>query len=198
MVDAAAISERLETCFRQVHTERMDGIPILNDALEVRAVGTDAWNGFWLSILITPWFINLVLLPQEPDGEAIRTGEKRIFGFPAGSFEFIRGHEDDLGSFWMCSLFSPVFEFTDMEAAEAAAEAALTELFESEDEDNDADRDMQKIWRGEWPDAESGVQEEIDADAEPVAALEDEDEAAAPSAFSRRGLLTGKLRETNL
>ena len=198
MTDAAAIAERLETCFRQVHTERMDGVPILNEALDVRAVGTQTWNGFWLSILITPWFINVVLLPQEPDGEAIRTGEKRMFGFPAGSFEFIRGHEDHLGPFWMCSLFSPVFEFTDMETAEAAAEAALTELFEAEEENTEADRDMRKIWRGEWPDAETDAQEEIKADAEPVAALEDEEDASSPSAFSRRGLLTGKLRETNL
>ena len=93
MGDAAAISEHLEACFRLVHTERMDGVPILNDALEVRAVGTHAWNGFWLSILITPWFINVVLLPQEPDGEAIRTGEKRMFGFPAGSFESESGEK---------------------------------------------------------------------------------------------------------
>lgn len=198
MDHAAAITERLETCFRLVHNERMDGVPILNNALAVRAVGTHAWNDFWLSILITPWFINVVLVPQEPDGETIRTGEKRMFGFPVGSFEFIRGHEDDLGPFWMCSLFSPVFEFADMETAEATANAALTELFEAEEENTEADRDMQTIWRGEWPDAETGVQEEIDAHAEPVAALEDEDEAAAPSAFSRRGLLTGKLRETNL
>lgn len=197
MVDAAAISKRLETCFRQVHTERMDGIPILNDALEVRAVGTDAWNGFWLSILITPWFINVVLLPQEPDGETIRTGEKRMFGFPAGSFEFIRGNEDDLGPFWMCSLFSPVFEFTDMETAEATAQAALTELLETEEENTDADRDMQTIWRGEWPDAKADAVEDIQVDADPVAAL-DEEEAPASSALSRRRLLTGKLRETNL
>jgi [NiFe] hydrogenase assembly HybE family chaperone len=198
MTDAAAIAERLETCFRQVHSERMDGVPILNEALDVRAVGTQTWNGFWLSILITPWFINVVLQPQESDEETIRTGEKRMFGFPAGSFEFIRGHEDHLGPFWMCSLFSPVFEFTDMETAEAAAEAALTELFEAEEENTEADRDMRKIWRGEWPDAETDAQEEIKAAAEPVAALEDEEDASSPSAFSRRGLLTGKLRETNL
>ena len=78
MGDAAAISEHLEACFRLVHTERMDGVPILNDALEVRAVGTHAWNGFWLSILITPWFINVVLLPQEPDGEAISISTSRF------------------------------------------------------------------------------------------------------------------------
>lgn len=197
MVDAAAISERLETCFRQVHTERMDGVPILNDALEVRAVGTEAWNGFWLTILITPWFINVVLLPQEPDGEAIRTGEKRMFGFPAGSFEFIRGHEDDLGPFWMCSLFSPVFEFTDMETAEAAAEAALTELMEAEEENTEADRDMKKIWHGEWPDAEAEANLEVEEEADPVTVVDSDEDAPSPSTFSRRGLLTGNMRRPN-
>ena len=197
MESAAAIAERLETCFRQVHTERMDGVPILNDALEVRAVGTDAWNGFWLSILITPWFINIVLLPQEPDGETIRTGEKRMFGFPAGSYEFIRGHEDGLGPFWMCSLFSPVFEFTDMETAEAAAEAALSELLEAEEEDAEADRDMQRIWRGELPDVATDTGEAVEANAVSVTAFDSDEETSSPSAVSRRGLLTGNIRRTN-
>jgi [NiFe] hydrogenase assembly HybE family chaperone len=194
MSNATAITDRLEACFRLVHVERMSGIPILNEKLGVRAVGLVPWNGFWFGVLITPWFMNLVLLPQEPDQEIIRSGEKRLFAFPAGPFEFIRGHEDDLGPFWMCSLFSPVFEFEDMETAEATAIAALDGMMEGAQEDED--RDMQRIWQGDLP--EAGDQPGEDASGEPDEAGASEDRGRAPVAaeLNRRRVLTGQFRET--
>jgi len=192
MNEAEATATRLENAFREVHTIRMIGMPVLNDALDVRAVGLTPWNGFWFGILITPWFMNVVLLPQEPETQSIRSGEKRLFAFPAGSFEFIRGHEDGLGPFWMCSLFSPVFEFEDMETAVAAAEAALGELLQGGDDD--ADREMRMIWKGELPEKDdAGAVDQ--AEPETVPAVEDEGAKPAPSELSRRGLLTG-FKET--
>lgn len=136
MRDAGDIARDLETAFARVHNERMDGIPILNPRLHVEAIGTRPWGGHWLSVLITPWFINLMLLPQD-DAEApvwgsLTTGEKILQRFPAGRFEFIAGEESGLGRYLMCSLFSPVLEFENQEAARIAAAASLEALFDAE------------------------------------------------------------------
>jgi [NiFe] hydrogenase assembly HybE family chaperone len=149
MRDAGDIARELETAFSRVHKERMNGIPILNPRLHVEAIGTRAWGGYWLSVLVTPWFINLMLLPQD-DGEApvwdsLATGEKILQRFPAGRFEFIAGEETGLGRYLMCSLFSPVLEFEDQEAARIAATASLEALFDAEiDSTNDGEAKAEK------------------------------------------------------
>ena len=174
---------RLERCFAEIGETRMEGVPILNPALRVKARGLREWQSFWLTALITPWFLNLMLLPRQEgaddDATALPVGAKRFFAFPAGSFEFIRGREAALGGYWMCSLFSPVLEFTDQAAAEATADAALQELFTADEEETDAE--MATIWRGELPLADS-------VEPDPEDAPEDR---PAPSPVSRRAFLRG-------
>ncbi|QKV17317.1 [NiFe]-hydrogenase assembly chaperone HybE [Oricola thermophila] len=188
MTDAADIAETLEACFEEIRTSRMAGVPILNEALSVKAVGGCRWNGYWLCVLVTPWFMNLMLVPDEAGGESAVPGAKRNFVFPAGSFEFILGSEDGIGSYWMCSLFSPVLEFSDQETAEAAAAAALEALFEGGGETDASEEAMARMWRGEIP-----------APAEPDAELaEDEADCGKPVAgtdVSRRQFLSGGRRE---
>ena len=60
-------SARIEAAFRAILETRMRGLPVLNPAVEVEAVGFRAWEGHWLGMLVTPWFINLMLLPLEPE-----------------------------------------------------------------------------------------------------------------------------------
>ncbi len=192
MADPEAIVDRIEACFRSIRDTRMAGVPILNEALEVRLLGTRRWEDNWLAILITPWFMNLLLLPDGEDDRPVAIGTKRLFRFPAGPFEFIRGDEPQTGPYWMCSLFSPVFEFADQETAEACAIAALESLFQSEDEPDAAEMDMQAVWRGELPDVERSAVEQPDlepeAETDPVAVP-----PAAPAELNRRALLTGGL-----
>jgi [NiFe] hydrogenase assembly HybE family chaperone len=171
---SAEISDRLAAAFAKIHAERMDGVPILNPRLKVEVIETRAWNGRWLSVLVTPWFINLMLLAQtEEETQAwqnLELGAKVLHSFPAGRFDFIVGEETGLGRYQMCSLFSPVLEFEDQEAARETARAALEAIF-------DASLD-------EEPTKESEV-----AEAEGKAA----DTGLSASDISRRGLLTGKL-----
>ncbi|MFZ2103723.1 MAG: [NiFe]-hydrogenase assembly chaperone HybE [Oricola sp.] len=182
MTDVADIAGRFEACFEEIRATRMAGIPILNEALGVKAVGGRDWNGHWLGVLVTPWFMNLMLAPQENDDEAVAPGTKRYFAFPAGRFEFIRGYEDGTGPYWMCSLFSPVFEFSDMETAEAAAMAALDALFGEDGEADESEAAIAQMWRGEMPEA-------------PEVAVEPEPVKEAPAEFSRRGFLTARREE---
>ena len=148
MDSAAHVQDRLESVFATIHKTRMSDVPILNPRLAVKALGFREWNGSWLGVLITPWFINLMLLPG--DEEQVRAWEDLGLGttmrhiLPAGRIEFLVGEEADLGRFQMCSLFSPVLEFDDQEAACLAGEAALATLMERPPEDAPPPRQLSR------------------------------------------------------
>jgi [NiFe] hydrogenase assembly HybE family chaperone len=126
-----APAERLEAAFQDIYAQRMQGLPFINDALRVEAVGFRRWEGRWLGVLITPWFMNLVLLPDASEQwRSLTQRADTSYAFPAGVFDFIGGFEPAIGEFQSCSLFSPVFEFQQHEVARATAEAALTALFD--------------------------------------------------------------------
>ena len=138
--EAPAIAARVQAAFELVRRERMEGLPFLNEALRVELVGLRRWRGLWLGVLVTPWFMNLMLLPGDgvADDEevsalwpAIATGEYAPFAFPAGVLSFLAGREGEVGEYLSCSLFSPVFEFADHDAARQTAEACLTALFDT-------------------------------------------------------------------
>ncbi|MEZ5849686.1 MAG: [NiFe]-hydrogenase assembly chaperone HybE [Hyphomicrobiaceae bacterium] len=203
--DAAGIRSDIERCFRRIETERMSGVPILNRALRVEAVGLQRFGEEWLSILLTPWFMNVMLLPASPaagemsDGaRAGAVGRKELVAFPAGRFEMIGGVEAGIGPYRMCSLFSPVLEFADHESAVQAAEVALAALLQSPSED-DADAGMDMIWRGERPSVPRGGEvSEVATDGQDRGLRGGpghHDDAGGGSKFSRRGLLLGRMRE---
>lgn len=199
---ADVLKARIERCFRAIETERMAGIPILNRAVDVEVVGLNCYQDAWLCILITPWFMNVMLLPpadkRQADAQAAMAGavgSKTLVAFPAGQFEMINGFEAEIGRYSMCSLFSPMFEFADHESAVAAAQTALAALLES-DRDEDADADMAMIWRGERPmvgeEKRLHVTEANDPAAEELLDRKPSGESAA--AVDRRSLLLGRVR----
>lgn len=178
---------RLEACFEEIASTRMEGVPILNHALSVQAVGGRDWSDGWLCVLITPWFMNLMFLPGSGGELVAATGTKRNFAFPAGQFEFIAGHEDAIGHYWMCSLFSPVLELPDQEVAEATAVAAIDALFEVDGETDGSETAIARMWRGEAP--EDAALKEAEGREDP------EVETAAPRDVSRRSFLRGGASE---
>ena len=137
MNDAGTLLERpspagaLRHAFEIVHRDRMRDVPVLNPVLSVETVGFRPWREHWLGILITPWFMNLVLMPRVPAAwQPIGERETRHHVFPAGVFEFIGAREQTIGDYQACSLFSPMFEFADQREARATALAALDALFD--------------------------------------------------------------------
>jgi [NiFe] hydrogenase assembly HybE family chaperone len=128
--DVATVAARLEAAFGTILAERMQDVPILNEALGVEAVGLRPWQGLWLGALVTPWFINLVVLPGPGTWRAVPDRESVWYAFPSGRFEFIAGSEPGLGPYHACSLFSPVQEFGDHETARETARVALESLFD--------------------------------------------------------------------
>ncbi|CAO3410311.1 [NiFe]-hydrogenase assembly chaperone HybE [Azospirillum largimobile] len=122
---------RLEAAFREIHTAQMRGMPIVNDALAVKAVGFRRHDERWLGALVTPWFLNLVLLPGEGDDWSdLVPGAKELVEFPSGRYEFVHANRKGVGAYKACSLFSPMFEFASMLQATETASAALVALFD--------------------------------------------------------------------
>ena len=135
MTDAASPlpdpSPALERAFHAVHAERMQGLAFVNPALRVEAVGFAPWRGCWLGVMLTPWSMNLLLVPRDVSAwRPLPVGEKRRYSFPAGEFDFVSAR-DDAGEYLACSLFSPVLEFADHETARETARRAREALFDA-------------------------------------------------------------------
>ena len=120
---------RLNAAFREA-AARMPG-DLVNPALEVEAVGFAPWQGHWLGIMVTPWFMNLVLAPRaQRRWQSIRVGDKRKLQFPAGIYEFIGASDASVGEYQSCSLFSPMHQFESHAAARLVAQLAREALFD--------------------------------------------------------------------
>ncbi|HUX64558.1 [NiFe]-hydrogenase assembly chaperone HybE [Sulfuricella sp.] len=128
-VEAVHPGPLLEEIYRKIHREHMLGLPILNPDLEVEAVGFVPFRGLWVGILITPWFMNLMLLSGTALCPVLAEGESQSWLFPGGALKFYAGFEAEVGSCQVCSLFSPMREFANQEEARAAAQAVLNGLF---------------------------------------------------------------------
>jgi [NiFe] hydrogenase assembly HybE family chaperone len=106
----------LQDFYRQVQRERMQGIPLLNPALEVQAVGfqwsdEDANPQVAEGVLITPWFMSLVRLPAQVQAHEGRVGRKQVRDFGCERFDFIGSWDAALGYHETCALFSPMDGF---------------------------------------------------------------------------------------
>jgi len=123
-------SAMLTTAFRAV-AARMAGLSLANPALEVEAVGFAPWQGHWLGVMVTPWFMNLTLAPADPGAwRSLALGAKRRYGFPAGDYEFVGAHDSGIGEYQVCSLFSPMERFEDQATARLVAQLARDALFD--------------------------------------------------------------------
>jgi [NiFe] hydrogenase assembly HybE family chaperone len=124
-------SAGLVASFRLAH-KRMQGLAFVNPALDVEAVAFAPWQGHWLGVLVTPWFMNLILAPRDATAwTPLALGERRSYPFPAGAFDFIGAIDDVAGEYQMCSLFSPLLHFDDQETARLVAGLAREALFDA-------------------------------------------------------------------
>ncbi|MCW2314125.1 [NiFe]-hydrogenase assembly chaperone HybE [Rhodoferax antarcticus] len=131
--------QALAQAFALIGQTRMQGVPVQNLQLCVQAIGFEATPGLdnepeaLSGILITPWFMNLVRLPVAADAPTkswLAPGRKGRRTLGSECFEFIGASEDRLGVFEVCSLFSPMFEFANQQAAVATATHVLALLRE--------------------------------------------------------------------
>lgn len=177
---AALVAEapgRFEAAFREIHAGKMKGVPFVNETLSVKALGFRIHDGRGLGVLVTPWFMNLILLPgPDEDWSGARTGEKSLVEFASGTYEFLAADRPETGPYRACSLFSPMFDFTSMLQAVETAAAVIPALLDPANR-ADGTRAGEIRRRAELAEAEP---EEV---APPP--------AAAPAELSRRTIIFG-------
>ncbi len=125
--------------YEAIYEERMRDLPIVNPRLTVEAVGFEKWEDKDLGVLITPWFMNLVLLPGPGKRLDLPQGERVECRFPSGPCELTVYHDEELGTYLAAVLFRTVADFPDQEIARAVAEETLA-LIRSEPSGEDGDK----------------------------------------------------------
>lgn len=186
------IEQKLELVFRSIYQERMQGLPMCNPDLQVEAVGFRKYGDHFLGILITPWFMNLMLLPANAEVPVVmREGDKEMHAFPSGYYEFIHAMEEELGNYQACSLFSPMFDFQDQETVVETAKLVLEQIMNESNRDTVSTREktIEKIWKGEQP-VETREMVDNAAD-ESATSLEQRIEKQLNKPISRRDFLRG-------
>lgn len=171
-----AVTANLVADFREVWHAKMRDLPMVNKMLSVEAVGFQMWQDRPLGVLISPWFMNLVMLPGETeDWSALTPGAKEVISFPSGDYEFLHNLREQTGGYKACSLFSPMNDFKTHAAATDVARAVMVALF---DGDNRAETDRS---------ADIRAAREVELAPPP--------DADGPAAPTRRALVTGGLAE---
>ncbi len=121
----------LERIYNLTLQQKMQGLRLCNDALSVEAVGFHKYDGHWMGILITPWFLNLMIIPSadEPWPDLIPgKGNEIAINFPSGHYKFSPRNEPEIGSYLCCSLSSPLPEWNNQLEIRETAEAILQQL----------------------------------------------------------------------
>ncbi len=99
--------------FREIDAGMRD-LPLYNAEIAIDPYGFRLFgDGELIGILITPWFMNLILLPIEPVPLDMRqVGRMENIELPAGRRTFAIGGEREIGLYKAHSLHSPVLNFT--------------------------------------------------------------------------------------
>lgn len=116
----------LEAHYRQVWAMRRHEFANTNDNLDVEAIGFVCYAGDWLGVVVTPWFLDLFLIPGGGQlwGD-IPAGQRRYLNLPCGTLQFIAGDDPEIGPYQHAPLIAPVSGIPDMATARQAAVDAM-------------------------------------------------------------------------
>lgn len=125
-------SRLVEAAFQRIYVDHMSDVPIANQALQVQALDFALWQENWLGVLITPWCINLLLLPGPHGHWGSVAGNHRLFhSFPSGNYAFLGGKEPEIGEYQSCSLISTMSQFVEQESACAVAREVIKNMLKA-------------------------------------------------------------------
>lgn len=124
-----ASAAQLVRHYQTILDNRMQGLPFVNDALEVEAVGFRDYDEHSIGVLISPWFMNLVLLPGTGDWSACEQGSISRLEFPGEAIDFNVCHDEELGTYLTAVLFRTVADFPEQQTAIEVAEQIMERLF---------------------------------------------------------------------
>ncbi len=112
--------------FRGVDAAMRD-LPLYNAKISIEAIGFRPFGAdALLGVLLTPWFMNLIVLPVAPEPmDMNKIGKSLVIGLPAGPRNFVVGGDEAIGLYKAYSLHSPVLNFTLPGQAQAEARRQL-------------------------------------------------------------------------
>ena len=191
--------------FHGIYERHMKDMPVVNEAIRVESRAWREHDGNSICVMITPWFMSLMLFPPEEErfSAGWKTGETHRHAFPSGVYEFTAAWDEEIGFYQSCSLFSPVFEFDSHPLASEVADHAMDALFEQGelDEDQKRAREIPERWAGEKSDGDEenptdapDKVEAQEAEASDTPAEAAPAEAAPAPTMSRRDLFRAALR----
>jgi len=206
IADPQAAVDRLEQIFVHILHNNMQGIPILNNHLAVQTLGFQVFDGRIIGIIITPWLMNLIMLPnKQDDWSKLQLGDKMPVKFPSAVHKFMVNEIDGIGKCKTCSLYSPMHEFSSQTHALTVAQDFINALLVARDATVEelVDEDLLgRIMRGEDIDVNLDEFAALEPLAQPaaqpaeVSVIKDNREtfvSAPPRALSRRDLIRGKF-----
>lgn len=116
--------------FEAIYDEHMRDLPIVNARLKVEGVGFQQFEDHQLGVLITPWFMNLVLMPGDDGWRDKPQGDSLTVDFPSGPIEFTISQDEALGTYLTAVLFRSVSDMPDQTTAREIALEVMKNLFE--------------------------------------------------------------------
>jgi len=122
--------EQLVQRFYQIGEERMRGLPFYNEQLQVEALGFTKIEPGYIGALITPWFINIILLFEQPPQTPVHVGRRYSHSLPAGDHDFMIGDDEILGRYDFISLASPTGKYKSQQQAQTFALNRLAALLQ--------------------------------------------------------------------
>ncbi len=132
MIEAPDLAPRVDQLvrrFREIGESSMRDLPIYNTELSVEAVGFELTGDQWQGVLITPWFMNFMMLTdQSGEVDWQLMGRKTEFSLPCGNWHLICGGDEIIGPYYFLSLHSPMFDFKTQELARIEARRRLKAL----------------------------------------------------------------------
>ena len=129
--DAALVHEQdpgalLEAHYQQFWETRGQTLPLVNSRLQVAAIGFARYQGDWLGVMVTPWFIHLLLLSGGGTlWGAIPAGQRRYLELPFGTLPFTAEDDPEIGPWQYSPLVERIGDVPDMTAARLLAADAL-------------------------------------------------------------------------
>lgn len=118
--------------YRRIWETTMRTLDFVNPALEVDIAGFRRHRGDWVGAVVTPWFVNLYVLPGGGElWQDLGSGERVKVPFPVGELEFIADYdpEAEVPAYLYCPLLAPVTPLSSQAEALGMALDALEMLF---------------------------------------------------------------------
>ncbi|MFV0576870.1 MAG: [NiFe]-hydrogenase assembly chaperone HybE [Vibrio sp.] len=115
-MNAEQTKARIENVYQNILEQEMQSMPFIAQNIGIEMVGLQQYQDHWLGVMITPWMMNLMILPiqnnqvQNEQGlwPDLHVGEEVGIRLAGNDYRFYASEVEGIGQFLACSLMSPI------------------------------------------------------------------------------------------